>query len=280
VFSRLKELNVYGADHPIEKEECINHVSKRLGTAPRNLVKDTRKSDKVTLGGKSFDSLTEKTVTKLTTYYHNAICENVNKDEASIKRSILGTLYHCISTDRYPKHFNCPPGEHSWCFYNRAVANKETPGKHIDHIKTPINDVLLKYLIPVYKRLTDRELLKKCLKGQTQNSNESLHSSIWRRCDKSRSVSKRLVEIAVADAISEYNFGNVATISSLINASLSPGSKTSALAKIRDRRRKIKIEKAKCVRLKRRRHYMKIRNIQEEEKRKESEGVTYGPGQF
>lgn len=95
-----------------------------------------------------------------------------------------------------------------------------------------------------------------------------------------KKASTRLVGIAVADAISEYNVGNVATISSFISSSLSPGSKTSTLAKIRDRRRTIKIEKAKCARLKRRRHYLKIKNIQEGEKRIECEGVNMDQGSF
>ncbi|GFS91483.1 uncharacterized protein TNCV_1139231 [Trichonephila clavipes] len=36
----LNSLKIYGPDVEILKEECINHVSKRLGTSLRNLVKD------------------------------------------------------------------------------------------------------------------------------------------------------------------------------------------------------------------------------------------------
>lgn len=108
VFSHLKDMNIYGNNVEIVKEECINHVSKRLGTALRKLVKDVSKVEKVTLGGKAFGSLTEKTISKLTRYYHNTISENVNKDVKSMKSSILGTLYHCISTDQYPKTLQMP----------------------------------------------------------------------------------------------------------------------------------------------------------------------------
>lgn len=41
VFSHLKETAVYGKDVTIEKEEFINHVSKRIRRALRKLVKDT-----------------------------------------------------------------------------------------------------------------------------------------------------------------------------------------------------------------------------------------------
>lgn len=41
----IKSLNnntgPYGAEHQIVKEECVNHVSKRLGTGLRNLLKQT-----------------------------------------------------------------------------------------------------------------------------------------------------------------------------------------------------------------------------------------------
>lgn len=93
--------------------------------------------------------------------------------------------------------------------------------------------------------------MKKFLKGQTLNSNESLYSNIWRKCDSARSVFKRLVDIAVADAFSEFNFGNVANITSLINALLSPGRKTASLAKLRDRRHQIKIQRAKGLKKRR-----------------------------
>ncbi|GFW71452.1 uncharacterized protein TNCV_3459781 [Trichonephila clavipes] len=44
-FNYLCEKKVYGPDIVIKKEECINHVSKRLGTALRSTVKDCRAQD-------------------------------------------------------------------------------------------------------------------------------------------------------------------------------------------------------------------------------------------
>ena len=42
-YDTVKETQPYGPDYPIVKEECINHVSKRLGTALRNLATDCSK---------------------------------------------------------------------------------------------------------------------------------------------------------------------------------------------------------------------------------------------
>ncbi|GFU62973.1 uncharacterized protein TNCV_28901 [Trichonephila clavipes] len=59
----LNSLKIYGPDIDILKEECINHVSKRLGTSLRYLVKDWRAKG-MTLGGKSYGSLKETTIKK------------------------------------------------------------------------------------------------------------------------------------------------------------------------------------------------------------------------
>ncbi|GFS92134.1 uncharacterized protein TNCV_1112941 [Trichonephila clavipes] len=71
----LNSPKIYGPDVEILKEECINHVSKRLGTSLRNLVKDWRAKG-ITLGGKSYGSLKETAIKKLTQYYQKAILEN------------------------------------------------------------------------------------------------------------------------------------------------------------------------------------------------------------
>ena len=42
-YDTVNEKLPYGPDYPIVKEECINHVSKRRGTALRNLATDFSK---------------------------------------------------------------------------------------------------------------------------------------------------------------------------------------------------------------------------------------------
>ena len=44
-LKHLTDLNVYGDDVVLEKEECINHVAKRLGTALRKLTSSGKKAD-------------------------------------------------------------------------------------------------------------------------------------------------------------------------------------------------------------------------------------------
>ncbi|GFX43981.1 uncharacterized protein TNCV_4112601 [Trichonephila clavipes] len=100
-YQYLKNKEVYGPEIKIKKEECINHVSKRLGTSLRKAVKEWRARG-VSLGGKFRGSLKEETIKKLSRYYQNAIRSNKCDVEAR-KTAMYATLFHNIST---PKIFN------------------------------------------------------------------------------------------------------------------------------------------------------------------------------
>lgn len=88
------------------------------------------------------------------------------------------------------------------------------------------------------------------------------------------------METAVAEGVSEFNFGNAALISALTKVKMSPGRKSVVLARARDSRRKIKINSAKSERVKKRRNYLKMKRLIDEEKKKEKEGPMYGAGDF
>lgn len=161
--------------------------------------------------------LTEEVIGKLTDYYGYAIRRNADKTVEEMRRDIMSPFYHCISTDKEPKHFLCPEGEQSWCFYQKAIAMNKKKEEEKQKKKDMIEEELggesdsssffyggkrptaKKVEIPshstmkvyftvgteeqqkirdVYKRLSDVELLQKCLQGKTPNPNESLHNRI------------------------------------------------------------------------------------------------------
>ncbi|GFT76871.1 uncharacterized protein TNCV_4931641 [Trichonephila clavipes] len=88
------------------------------------------------------------------------------------------------------------------------MARGKKPGFHKDWVKTPINEEYLPEILPIYQRLASSELLSRCVRGLTQNSNEALHSMIWNRCSKENSASSSVL-IAVSSAISEFNVGTL-----------------------------------------------------------------------
>lgn len=146
----LCEMKPYG-DIPIEKEECCNHVNKRLGTALRNAAREQHLGD----AGK----LTERKIERLTKYYGRAVRNSIETNAVVMKQNILATLLHCQSTDELPSHQYCPHGTDSWCFYNRALAKQKDSGKHEDFIYTRIPKDIAEKIFPIYLRLSEPGLL-------------------------------------------------------------------------------------------------------------------------
>ncbi|ESO88659.1 hypothetical protein LOTGIDRAFT_165443 [Lottia gigantea] len=169
-YDHINNLKLYN----VEKQECINHVAKRMGTALRKLAKDGKKLG-VVLGGKGQGKLTQTTINKLTIYYGKAIRENLDNLDA-MRDAVYASFLHALSTDAVPHHNRCPKGINSWCFYQRAVAVGEKPGSHSELVHTPISLEVGDHLKTVYERLGSEALLRRCLGGFTQNPNESLHA--------------------------------------------------------------------------------------------------------
>ena len=167
-YQAVVDLEPYGPDVTIEREECVNHAHKRMGTALLKLEKLEK------LGGRGPGRLTKQTALKLQQYYRGAIMGG--GDEDSMRSRVWVTLFHCMSTDDDPHHTRCPQ---SWCFYQQALAEDQEPPPHEGNIKYPLAYDVAEAMVPVYKRMSDPNLLKRLVKGKMQNSNESLHSVIW-----------------------------------------------------------------------------------------------------
>ena len=80
------------------------------------------------------------------------------------------TFDHAVSTDEKPQHSLCAQGADSWCFHQRALALGETPGSHRANVGTPLSAEVGAEVREVYERLGHRDLLRRCLRGATQNA--------------------------------------------------------------------------------------------------------------
>ncbi|KAL8558235.1 hypothetical protein ACOMHN_040934 [Nucella lapillus] len=170
---------------------------------------------------------------KLQSYYAKAIRSN-HRSVTDMENAIWGTVFHCCSTDDDPHHQRCQKGKNSWCFYQRAIASEITPPKHEDNIGTSLNIGVFRAIVPVYKKLADPELLKRCTHSKTQNANESLHGVIWSRCPKDNFASRAKVEMATILAVGEFNMGSTASHNFMASQGLTVGRHTKRLGKARD----------------------------------------------
>ena len=137
------------------------------------------------------------------------------------------------------------------------------------NIPKAIYDIIL----PIYKELTDKSLLQKCLHGKTQNANEALHGLIWQKCPKTLSCGRKILEIGVASAVCTMNDVPSAIKYVLGRMSLRP---------------RAKAEKGLATSCKKRARQTAMRNSEQAKRRRKGwtdtlmalEGETYGAGKF
>jgi hypothetical protein len=132
---------------------------------------------------------------------------------------------------------------------------------------------------PIYKDLTDGNLLKKCVHGRTQNCNEAVNNVIWTRIPKNNFVSLSTLKIGVWDAIITYNEGALGKVKVLEKLCKAAGRNcVVGLQKI-DLRRILEAKRNNKEQNKTKRRQK--RNMKKKKEDKEDEiGVSYGPGDF
>ena len=265
------EMKVYEED--IQKQECVNHIHKRMGTALRNLTKQKK------LGGRGFGRLTQDRTIHFQNYYRMAVQRNLGNPEA-MRQDIWATLFHCMSTDAAPQHSKCPAHKDSWCFYQKAIARQEDVPSHKDKIRHPLNVDVAREMIPVYERLTDPNLMERMKLGKTQNSNESLHNVIWSRCPKTTFVGKHKLHGAVASAVAAFNEGAVHTSQVLRKRAIEPHEILNIYNEQQDALRVVKSRKSSTLVSKRRRTEKWVADRQRRHQAGAVEGPSYVPGRF
>ncbi|GFT97872.1 uncharacterized protein TNCV_2167791 [Trichonephila clavipes] len=85
--------------------------------------------------------------------------------------------------------------------------------------------------------LTEKDLLKKCLHGRTQNPNESFNKCIWERIPKTVFVGIETLKFGVMDAVICFNDGYVSRIKVFEALGIKPGYNTERALLIIDNKR-------------------------------------------
>ena len=214
-FRAVRDSDPYdGID--IEKQECINHVQKRLGSRLRKLKKETyteivskvtgRVTKRATLGGAG--KLTDNVIDRLTGYYGAAIRRTLNTTITKMKDACIAGFKHVTSTDANHDHEHCQEGTTSYCFYKKAIANGEKPQSHsLMKVSCSLDRSERQKVMQIYDDLTAPDLLQRCITGSTQNANESIHQKIWNKLPKTKHHGLKTAEYSTAQTVVEHNLG-------------------------------------------------------------------------
>ena len=190
-----------------------------------------------------------------------------------MRSAINAVLHHSVVTPNpAERHKYCPDGENSWCKF-KSTGENETEKHHLD---APF----LTFLQPTFDNLSTTNLLKRCLPGYTQNTNESLNGIVWVRAPKHKWYGTRCIKLAVTSAILRFNEGASVRkdVMTKVNIQTSTANITGSYRKDRERVRKAinkSTEKEKGQRQK-----IREAKIREEEKRSRKEGITYAAGTY
>ena len=160
--------------------------------------------DRKSLGGRN--RLTDKMIDKFQNSYGLAIRRNTGDLDGMIT-SIWAVYEHMIMDDQTPlpeQHGKCPKTSDTWCKYWRA---------RFDHSLTydqsaRLPQIFREQLKPIFTRLSNRDLLRRCLMGLTQNQNESINGVLWKMIPKTRFCGKTRVQSAVGKTVLHFNSGS------------------------------------------------------------------------
>ena len=278
-LSALNELMPYGENAAIQKLDCINHVHKRLGTGLRNLLKSCSQIK----GGKG--GLTKNMIDKLANYYRNAIMSHTTKSKdqvdignavAKMQKSIMASLYHSVYNENPSlQHQHC---YEPWCKWFQDQKDGTNTYHHEDQKQKRLPQNFLPHMVPLYTRLSNADLLRRCVPGLTQNQNESYNSTVWKRCPKEKNFGAKAVETAVASATIAWNIGATAQVHLLggLGLTVFPYCKIGVATK--DQKRLYHSRRSAASKEKQK--LSKTLNARKESAAKKVFGIDYQPGQL
>ena len=207
-FAHVKEarFNKYGDSYVVRKEECVGHIQKRIGRALREYKrrhKGIKLADHKSVGGPK--RLTDAMIDHIQNFYGQAIRNNNNLQ--SMQNAIWAIFYHMIKDETLTvdeQHKYCPQSPDRWCKFWFDNINGTTT--YLE--KNRLDSIFKIELEPIFRRLTSAELLESCLKGLTQNQNESINSILWSLCPKNKFCGRSKLLLAVADTVLKFNTGS------------------------------------------------------------------------
>ena len=164
---------------------------------------------------------------------------------------------------------------------NTYTKKKKNPNTDIKH-KDPIIPIFYaEHFRECFDKVCRRELLDKCKRGATQNTNESFHSVMWNIARKTLFFYLTTLKLAVGLTVAKYNFGYVSVLSRCLVAvtgqeAVSSRAMASYSGLDRDRI-ELSARMMSEIHKKRRKYLAFLRSRQEKAAIEEEGGMSYAP---
>ena len=262
----------YG-DTPVQKSDCTGHIQKCMGTTLRKLV-TTNKDEKVIpvppggrvrKGIEGKNGLTKKMIDQIQNYYGMAIRAHIGDKEGMI-RAIRAIYGHFSDNHQY-----CPDDETTWCKYQRNDPKYKPKS---------IAPEVLTLMEPIFERLSDPNFLERVQRGDTQNSNEALHSLIWRRSPKHIFASPLAIRVSTALAVIQRNAGNVGLLQVLETMGITSNDIPRRLLERKDIMKEKKLAYKNLPETKKRRQINRGKRKRAQDQMEKTEEPSYEAGAF
>lgn len=146
-------------------------------------------------------------------------------DLNGMKESIKAIQCHMIKNGKLTlkkQHQYCPKSGDTWCKYWKD----KNDGTKLYNEDNRLPEVFMAELDPIFQRLSNVDLLNRCLKGITQNQNEAANGILWSKCPKTRFCGARRVRIAACATIAAFNTGGASQAVTLQLCGVTPGIQT------------------------------------------------------
>lgn len=141
-------------------------------------------------------------------------------------------------------------------------------------------EVFVETLKPTFVSLSDSKLLERCVRGKTQNPNESINAMVWVRCPKHKHHGVKVVRCAAASAVCHFHRGAESRERLMERLSIPGGAFTEDAFRLRDNSRLRKADKQATAKEKKRRQGLQLIRTQREAALREKEDVSYEAGAF
>lgn len=223
-FTTVNKSGIY--DKPVTKLECTGHVQKRIGKALMTIVSNNKSKkfvvdkdgnilpnasapnkswgEKLYTGIGGMNRLTTVAIKSIQGHYGAAVRGDSTVEDMS---TAIWAIYH----HRAGNHQSCP----DWCASRTGDLAKANRHK--------LPAFVCNLIKPAFTRLSDSDLLEKCVHGGMQNANESFYHVIWKYCPKETFVGIVRLKLATATATISFNDGQLGLMKLFERSGISRG---------------------------------------------------------